>query len=162
MTVFDDDAGLKKCPTEEDCVEIKNNPASSSVDSPHPAGNSSDLDKNVPVFADAGIQCKRSNEIGLEKYPIKNGCVEIKNATASPTSLNLHSLELSWAASPSIGNSSDLDQNVLVKTTDLDVRLSHSNEDRVSNIKTGSLSAEVDTEVFECSAQNFKHAVFQI
>ena len=66
----DDDAGLKKCPIEDDCVEIKNNPASSNVGSPQ---STSDLNKNVPIFADAGVQCKRSNEtgediIGLKKY----------------------------------------------------------------------------------------------
>ena len=140
MPVFadDDDAGLKKCPIEDDCVEIKNNPASSSGDSPQSAGNSSDLDKNVPIFADAGIQCKRSNEtsediIGLKKYPIKDGCVEIKNTPASP----------------SIGNSSDLDINVPVKNTELDVRFSCSNKDKFSTIKTGNLSAEA--EVFEFS-----------
>ena len=63
-------------------------------------------------------------------------------------------------ASPSSGNSSDLDKNVPVKNTELDVRLSHSNKDKSSNVNTETLSAEIHMEVFEFSAQNFKRAVF--
>ena len=55
-----------------------------------------------------------------------------------------------------MGNSSDLDKNVPVKNTELDVRLSRSNKDKSSTIKTETLSAELHTEVFEFSAQIFQ------
>ena len=63
-------------------------------------------------------------------------------------------------ASPSNGNSSDLDVNVPVKNTELDVWFSCSDKDKFSTIETGNLSAEIHTEVFGFNGQNSKYADF--